>query len=202
MAVLTGKNSDIYIATGSGTGMTGEATTSLGSNVYQITDSAKRAINPNAALTVLDGVTTVSPGDYQVFWATGKIAFTGSYTVGGSVTVTGEYLSLSQAAQGYEWSLDTELTLEETQTFGDSWKERTAITRSASVTFARFYDDEYFHTNLGSVYVLRLYTDQPGDAYYGCGAHVASSGVQSGENEVIRENVSFTVTGGLDYVNA
>lgn len=202
MAVLTGKNSDIYIATGSGTGMTGEATTSLGSNVYQITDSAKRAINPNAALTVLDGVTTVSPGDYQVYWATGKIAFNGGYTVGGSVTVTGEYLSLSQAAQGYEWSLDTELTLEETQTFGDSWKERTPITRSASVTFARFYDDEYFHDNLGSVYVLRLYIDQPGDSYYGCGAHAASSGVQSGENEVIRENVSFTVTGGLDYVNA
>ena len=67
---------DIYIATGSGTAMTGEAVTSLGGGVYQITNTAKRAINPNAAVTVLDGVATVPKANYQIGWASGKITIT------------------------------------------------------------------------------------------------------------------------------
>ena len=52
MAVLAGRSADIFLATGTGTAMTGQATTSLGGGVYQITLSTRRAINPNASLTV------------------------------------------------------------------------------------------------------------------------------------------------------
>jgi gamma-glutamyltranspeptidase len=99
MAVLAGNAADIYIATGSGTAMTGEAVTSLGGGVYQITDTAKRAINPNAAVTVLDGVSTVPKANYQIGWASGKITLTNGYTAGGTITITAEYLTLAQAAQ-------------------------------------------------------------------------------------------------------
>lgn len=200
MAVLAGRTADIYIATGTGTAMTGEAVTSLGSGVYQITDSAKRAINPTAALTVLDGVATVPAQNYEVVWGTGKIRLTNGYTLVGTMTVTGEYLSLSQAAQGYEWTLDVQTDLEETQTFGDSWKERTAINRSATISFQRFYEDEYFHTNIGNRYVLALYIDQPSGTYYTCAAHVTSQGITVGENETVKENVQFAADGPVDFV--
>ena len=85
MAVLAGRNADIYIATGSGTSMTGQATTSLGGGVYQITLSARRYINPNASLTVLDGVTAVNPANYQVAYGTGKIILAG-YTPAGAIS--------------------------------------------------------------------------------------------------------------------
>jgi len=200
MAVMAGRLADIYIATGSGTAMTGEAVTSLGGGVYQITDAAKRAINPNASVTVLDGVATVSPANYQVSWGAGKITLTNGYTASGTITVTGEYLSLSQLAQGFEWQLEIQTDLEESQTFGDSWKERTAVMRGASVSLQRFYQDGYFQTNLGNRYVIALYIDQPGGTRYVCGAHMTSAGVTVGENELVKQSVQFVAVGPVEFI--
>lgn len=200
MAVLAGNAADIYIATGTGTAMTGEATTSLGGGVYQITDTAKRAINPNAAVTVLDGVSTVPKVNYQIGWASGKITFTNGYTAIGTITITAEYLTLAQAAQAFEWSYDSEVVTEESQTFGDTWKERTLVMKSGSVSFQRFYNDAYFaSTNLGSYYVLYLYTNLSGNDRFMAAGHMTSTGIASGENELIKENVSFALHGEVDF---
>lgn len=201
MAVLAGRNADIYIASVSGTSMTGEATTSLGSGVYQITDAAKRAINPNAALTVLDGVSTVPSSRYQVAFGTGKIVFR-DYTPAGSVTVTGEYLTLAQAAQGFEWSLDVQPMLEETQTFGDSWKERTCVMRDSTCSFQKFYDDEYFFTNGTRYFIVACYLSVSGADRYVFGATMNSQGATSGVNETVKQNVQFSVHGILDYASS
>ena len=202
MAVLVGKSADIYLATGTGTSMTGEAVTDLTGGIYQITDAAKRAINPNAALTVLDGVATVPPANYQISWASGKIRLTNGYSAVGTITVTGQYLTLAQAAQGFEWSLDVTPVLEDTQTFGDSWKERTVVQRDASVTFAQFYNDGYFHANLNSYYVLALYINVAGADRYLLGAQMTTAGITAGENETIKQNVSFAIHGGLDLATS
>ena len=200
MAVLAGNAADIYIATGSGTAMTGEAVTSLGGGVYQITDTAKRAINPNAAVTVLDGVATVPKANYQIGWASGKITLTNGYTAGGTITITAEYLTLAQAAQAFEWSYDSEVVTEESQTFGDTWKERTLVMKSGTVSFQRFYNDAYFaNTNLGSYYVLYLYTNLTGNDRFMAAGHMSSTGITSGENELIKENVSFALHGEVDF---
>lgn len=199
MAVLAGKSADIYIASGIGATMTGEAVTSLGGGVYQITDTAKRAIDPNSTLTVLDGVSTVPPANYQVSWGAGKITLTNGYSLGGTMTVTGRYLSLAQAAQGTDWTLDVEVALEESQTFGDSWKERTLAQRSGSVTFAQFYNDEYFHTNSASYFILYLYADQSGGTRWMAAASMASAGISVGENALIKQSVQFALHGGIDY---
>jgi hypothetical protein len=199
MAVLAGRNADIYIATGTGTAMTGQATTSLGGGVYQITLAARRAINPNAALTVLDGVATVPSSRYQVAYGNGKIVF-GDYTPTGAITVTGEFLTLAKAAQGTEWTMDVQPTLEEVQVFGDAWRARACVQRDASVTFTRFYNDQYFHTNGGAYFVLALYLNVSGGQRYVLGATMASQGVSTPENETIKENVSFNVHGILDYI--
>jgi hypothetical protein len=200
MAVLAGNAADIYIATGSGTAMTGEAVTSLGGGVYQITDTAKRAINPNAAVTVLDGVSTVPKANYQIGWASGKITLTNGYTAGGTITITAEYLTLAQAAQAYEWSYDSEVITEESQTFGDTWKERTLVMKSGTISFQRFYDNAYFaNTNLGSYYVLYLYTNLAGNDRFMAAGHMSSTGIASGKNELIKENVSFALHGEVDF---
>lgn len=203
MAVLVGNTADIYIATGTGTAMTGEAVTDLTGGVYQITDTAKRAINPNAAVTVLDDASTVPSANYQIGWASGKITLTNGYTAGGTITVTGEYLTLAQAAQAYEWSYDSEVITEESQTFGDTWKERTLVMKSGTVSFQRFYNDEYFaEANLGNYYVLALYTNLSGNDRFMAAGHMSSTGITSGENELIKENVSFALHGEVDFATS
>lgn len=202
MAVLAGSSADVYIATGAGTSMTGEAVTSLGSGVYQITDAAKRAINPNAALTVLDGVSTIPAANYSVGYGSGKITLTNGYTLGGTMTVTGTYLTLAQLGQGFEWTLDTELSLEETQTFGDGWKERTVVMKSGSVSFQRFYADAYFHTNIGTFFVLALYYNVSGADRLLCAARCPSFNINAPENGVIRENVQFLTHGAVDLATS
>lgn len=198
MAVLAGRNADIYIATGSGTAMTGQATTSLGGGVYQITLSARRYINPNASLTVLDGVTTVNPANYQIAYGTGKIILAG-YTPAGAITVTGEFLTLSKIAQATDWTLDIQPLLEEVQVFGDSWKSRVCVQKDATVTFNRFYDDQFFLTNSASYYVIDCYALQSSGVRWSFGASQASMGISTNENETIKENVSFSVLGAVDY---
>ena len=199
MAVLVGNAADIYIATASGTSMTGEAVTSLGSGVYQITNATKRAINPNATLTVLDGVSTVPAQNYQVNFGSGKIRLTNGYTLGGTMTVTGQYLTLAQAAQGHEWSLDVDTRLADSTTFGNTWKESTAVLNAATVNFNRFYNDEYFLTNIGNYYVLALYVDLAGNDRFLCGASLKSVGVTASENDLVKEGVQFEVHGALDF---
>ena len=201
MAVLAGRNADIYIATSAGTAMTGEATTSLGGGVYQITTAARRAISPNAAITVYDGVSVISPANYQIAYGSGKIVLR-NYTPSGAVTIDGGYLTLAKAAQGTEWTLDVQPTLEEVQVFGDSWRARACVQRDATVTFNRFYNDQYFFSNaqLTGRFVLALYLSVSGGQRYVLGATRASQGVSTPENETIKENVSFNVHGILDYV--
>lgn len=200
MAVMVGRQADIYIASGTGTAMTGEATTSLGSGVYRITNSARRAINPNASLTVLDGVTTVNPALYRVSFGAGLIIFTGGYTPAGSVTVTGQFLALSQAAQGTQWSLDVQNTLEDAHVFGDAWKAVQPVQREASVTFERFYNDEYFHTQGSNYYVLALYLNTSSGARYVMAGQLSSVGRTVDNNALIRENVQFSSHGQVDFL--
>lgn len=200
MAVLVGRTADLYIASGTGTAMTGQATTSLGGGVYQITLAARRAINPNAAITVLDGVSTVNPANYRFAFGNGKVIFTNGYTPAGAVTITGEFLTLSQAAQGQQWTLDVSTVLEDAHVFGDSWKESAAVLSEATVTFDRLYEDAYFQTNIGSFYVLALYLNTGTGARYLCAAQAESVGRTSGNSTLVREAASFRVHGQLDYV--
>lgn len=197
MPVLTGLGADIYVASGVGTVMTGEAVTSLGAGVYQITNAAKRAIDPNSALTVLDGASTVSPATYQVNFGAGTITLTLGTVLAGVMTVTGRYHTMAQAAQGTEWSLDVETNLQESHTFGDSWKESVFVNASGTVSFQRFLNDDYFHLNIANYYILYLYADLSGGKRHMCGAALKSVGVSAGNNDLIKENVSFTVHGAM-----
>lgn len=93
---------------GTSTAFSSEATTSLGSGKYQITDSAKRCLDRGVAPTVYDGVTVLTEGtDYTVDYLFGIFDLTAYGAPGGAVTADGNYLPLSNllGAKDIQWRL-------------------------------------------------------------------------------------------------
>lgn len=82
---------------GTSTAMTDEATTLVSGKTYQITDTAKRAINRAIAITVEDNNVNRNAEVESFDYLFGKVTFKSSYTVVGPVTITGEYFPMSTA---------------------------------------------------------------------------------------------------------
>lgn len=103
-----------------------------------------------------------------------------------------------------QWSLDVQTGLEETQAFGDTWKERTATIREWSGSGSGRLDtaDTNGHVALktaflaGTTVALRFNVD--GTNYYGGNAFVQAS-FSAPENGVITVSYTFTGTGALSY---
>ena len=79
-------------ATGAATAMTGEAVTLVTGTTYQITNTARRIMDPDTAVVVYDDATPLTVGtDYTVNYLFGIITLTGAPS--GTVTVDGGYLA-------------------------------------------------------------------------------------------------------------
>jgi len=196
MAVLSGHHADLYIAAGPSTAFTDEVCALVSGTTYQITDTAKRHWDPSASFTVEVSGIVQDSSSYELIWASGKIVF--KTAPGGIVTVSGAYLTLSQAGQAYNWSLEYGPELATSTVFGSSWVERTAVISDGSGSFERFYLDEEFHTSLGNYFVMALYVNQPSGArFLAVGKLNPTINVRTGE--LITENVSFSTHGGIDY---
>jgi len=89
MAAIAGHKARVEL-TGTSTAMTTEATTDLGSDVYQITNAVKRVIDPANSVSVFDGGSPVSASNFTVDYLFGRIIF--SSAPSGAVTVTANYL--------------------------------------------------------------------------------------------------------------
>lgn len=76
--------------------MTGEACTSLGGNRYQVTNSAKRIVDPNTNLVVLEnGIASVLAYTFDHLF--GIVSFPSAPTA--PITVTGAYLPVESIAE-------------------------------------------------------------------------------------------------------
>lgn len=96
--------------TGDSVVMTTEACTSLSSTVYQITNTAKRIIDPDVALTVYDNGSPVADANVTIDYLFGKVTSTaGAFT--GPVTITGAYLATWAVAEarGFELNFSAEM---------------------------------------------------------------------------------------------
>lgn len=107
MAAIAGHSARLE-ATGASTAMTTEATTNLGSDIYQITDASKRVIDPTQSITVADGGGTVSAANYTIDYLFGRIIF--GVTPTGSVTITANYLPRIEFACARSASINLERT--------------------------------------------------------------------------------------------
>lgn len=92
-----------YVATlkmtGTSTSMTSEACALVSGKTYQITNTAKRVIDPAVAVVVRDGVTDVTANVISIDYLFGKVTFSAGYTVVGAITIfSGNYLPLATVA--------------------------------------------------------------------------------------------------------
>ena len=198
MSVMVGKNADIYAASGSGTSFTAEACSLVSGTTYQIDATSKRYWDPTATFTVYDGATPLAASAYQLVYGTGKIILAAAPA--GAVTVTGKYLSITQVAQGTEWTLNLGTDLAASETFGDSWKEHTATVKRGSVTFKRLYNaDGVFFAGTTTTFLLALYPDFSTSARYVAIGKLGSQQITVPENGLIEESVSFDTSGVVDY---
>lgn len=94
---------------------TGEATTSLGSNVFQVTATARRIIDPNAAVVVRDGGVPISAANVLIDYLFGK--FTLSSPPGGAVTADFSFLPVNTIAEVRKASLKRSRNLLDRTTF-------------------------------------------------------------------------------------
>lgn len=134
-----GYNSTVNIG-GTTTAMTTEATTVLDPPTYtkyQVTNSAKRLLDPNVVPTVYKNGSLVSASLYTVSYLFGTITFTSGNLVTDVITVTGSYLPLVAVANGKAFSYDVKRDQLETSVFGTTNKVKTAglIGATGSIDF-------------------------------------------------------------------
>jgi len=111
-------------------------------------------------------------------------------------------LGTNTVAEIDQWQIEVQTDLEETQAFGDTWKERTATLRSWSGTASGRLDDTDTngHVALGTAFLggttvsARFYID--GTNYYSGSAFVNAS-ISTPENGVVTVTYNFTGTGAL-----
>lgn len=114
-------------------------------------------------------------------------------------------IGANTVAEMDEWSLDVSTGLEETQAFGDGWKERTATIKEWSGSASGRFDDTDTNGHVaisaaclaGTVLACRFYVD--GTNYYSGNAFVQMS-LNTPENGVITASYSLTGSGALTLV--
>lgn len=102
------------------------------------------------------------------------------------------------------WTLDVSTGLEETQAFGDTWKERSATIREWSGSASGRFDDTDTNGHVamqtaflgGTTVAARFYID--GTNYYAGSAFVQAS-IAAAENGLITVNYTVTGSGALTY---
>ena len=103
MTQVAAYNCRVY-ATGTAVAMTGEACSGSGGS-YQITNTAKRAIDPATAVVVYDNGVAQAADTYSLNFQFGKIKkASGSFT--GPVTIDGAYLPLLELDATRDFSFD------------------------------------------------------------------------------------------------
>jgi hypothetical protein len=132
MAPTAGYNTTLYVG-GTPTTMTNEPTTEVSAGppqVFRITDTTKRAIDPATAVVIRDQDTTDVTSDFTIDFNTGTVtSATGGYD---SVTVSGKFTPLLAVALGRSASAEPMAAELDTSPFGQSHASSIQGKRSAS----------------------------------------------------------------------
>lgn len=102
-----GFETTLYVG-GTPTTMTTEATTEVAAGVtYQVTNTAKRVVDPATAISVADNGGAVAAGNYTLDYLTGTLTFSVAPTA--PVTITGKYIPLLPIATARSASVSSEV---------------------------------------------------------------------------------------------
>lgn len=205
MGVTHGKHGNLYKWNGTGSDLAAEACTVNGSDA-QITDTAKRILNPNS--TDLAFTPTNSVNLLSIDYANGTAHFDGAPGVT-TCAGTAAYVAagnLTKTAQLFEWSLEIVLEAQDITDFQDDWKAFAGGLAEASGQVQGFiagsnwwddFDDETDGT--ADYWFLRLFSYDPDDD--GTGDHWDLWAVFTAFNlavpvgEYIKETIQFRSLG-------
>lgn len=96
--------------TGTAVSMTTEACTTLTTTTAQITDTAKRVIDPDNAITVYDDGSPLADTDVTIDYLRGIVTYTGG-TWAGAVTITAYYLPRFSVAEAKSFEINGSFNL-------------------------------------------------------------------------------------------
>jgi len=130
---------------GSATAMTGEAMALVSGKTYRITNPVKRIMDANDTFIVLDGVTDVTDEVESYNYLFGEITFLSSYTVVGSITITGDYLPTTALGKANAYTLTQTAEAIETSDFAtvqanDGTRTFIPGLRTVALELTGFYD--------------------------------------------------------------
>lgn len=112
--------------TGAAVPVTGEATTFLTGKRYQVTNAARRIIEPTATITVKDNGVSVSAANIlAVEHLFGIVEFQAAYSVTGPVTIDFSYLPTYQVAECNSGSFEMSRELLDSSVFETQWRKKT-----------------------------------------------------------------------------
>lgn len=197
---IAGKVGAVYMqTTDSAIAFNAEPMTNSGDNTrYYITDRDKAYWYKNATTTVyVDGVEETA---VTIEYAGGYIEFDSALTGTETVTVTGGYLTVSQVAGFFSWSADVNSDMQESTTFGDSWKEFMPTLKDFTASAEKYWITNNISDRLGEEVVLVLYVDSGTNKnrYEGF-ALISSDSIEDSVDALINESIEFQGTGNLYY---
>jgi hypothetical protein len=204
MSKTKGKLGIVYKWNGTASNLSSEACTVNG-NDAQITDSAKRLLNPNASITVTP---TNSVNMLSIDYANGTIHFDGAPGVT-TVSGTGAYIATGNLVKtGYlfEWLLDIAISVIEGTEFQDHWKSFDGDIGEAQgsaqgfMVGSNWFDDFEDQTDGTKGYwFIELFSYDPDDDrsgdHYDCWVMFPSINVAVAINEYIKEKIDFVTHG-------
>jgi hypothetical protein len=144
---ITNEDIKIRVQSGAALTLTDEPTTANATYTeYQITNPAKRVLDPEAAITVkvdADGAgagtpTTVTTG-FTIDRLAGKVIFDTAQPSAATVTISGKYLPMADAAKAYQFNLSSRVIAEEDTVFGQSYVSRVVIMRDHMASFGQWH---------------------------------------------------------------
>jgi hypothetical protein len=145
--------------TGTATALSSEACALVSGKIYQVTDAAKRVLDPDTAIVVKDDGVEVAAGSYTVNYMFGKITFAAAYTPTTPITIfSGKYLPRLEIGVAKEYSIDDETELPDTTVFSSSPVEQCIpTTRDVTGTLRRLDAGQIdYDTGGGSVRLMDL----------------------------------------------
>lgn len=161
MPALSGKGAAVY-ASGAALSFTDEATTTLTANtVYQVTNTAKRVWDRSTTITVKKDAVAQASSLYTLNRLTGTVTFLADIGGGHTITVSGNYLPMSQVAQGKAYSYQIKASNLNVTKFGDTYMTRIQGMKDVAGSVNLWGIDTYYRDALiaGNPVVVEFWTD-------------------------------------------
>lgn len=118
MAPVAGHRTAVKLS-GTPVAITNEACALVSGSIYQVTNTARRILDPDTAIVVKDGGATVNASLYSIDPLFGRITFSG-HTVVGAITLDGAYLPTHVAVESRSVSIGCQRKELEDTVFGDN----------------------------------------------------------------------------------